>query len=170
MGLPREVPVQRLDEDHRSTPAIGTLGWGVLVCAMGTGMLVAGAVLYRAKISRPLVIGLLGAASNAATPFALILDLYLLALTPLFAIGGIGVGVFTLCWMSALQTKIPPEQLGRISTFDALGSYGAIPIGTAAAGLLAGQDTVLTLSMAVTLVLASALTPLLLSNVRQLCT
>ncbi|WP_129661640.1 MFS transporter [Rothia uropygialis] len=151
-----------------STPAIGTFGWGVLIGAMGTGMLVAGAVLYRAKISRPLVIGLLGAASIAAIPFALILDLHFLALTPLFAIGGIGVEIFTICWMSALQTKIPPEQLGRISTFDALGSYAAIPIGTAAAGLLTGQNTNVVLTIAGFMVLISSLLPLTLKNVRNL--
>lgn len=101
---------------------------------MGAGMLIAAAGLYRARFTRPLVVGLMGASMIAAIPLALILNLHFLALTPLFAVGGIGIEVFTIYWIPALQTKVPSEQLSKISTLDALGSYAAIPIGTALAG------------------------------------
>lgn len=153
-----------------SNPSIGTFGWGVLIGAMGAGMLIAAAGLYRAKITRPLVVGLMGASMIAAIPLALILNLHFLALTPLFALGGIGIEIFTICWMSALQAKVPSEQLGKISTLDALGSYAAIPVGTALAGMLAGHDTGITLTAAVGLVLTSAFTPMALVSVRKLRT
>jgi hypothetical protein len=40
-------------------------------------------------------------------------------------------------WTVALATRIPPDKLARVSSYDALGSMGATPLGTLIAGPLA---------------------------------
>lgn len=49
-------------------------------------------------------------------------------------INGACLEAAALCWMNALQEKIPPEMLGRVESIDALGSYALMPIGYAVAG------------------------------------
>ncbi|MGZ3679276.1 MAG: MFS transporter [Ktedonobacterales bacterium] len=63
-------------------------------------------------------------------------------------IGVVGVGVailvcgaafatLELVWANTLQEMVSPTQLGRVSSIDALGSYGLLPVGYGLAGLAA---------------------------------
>lgn len=50
---------------------------------------------------------------------------------------GFGVGVFSIIWVTVLQELVPPDKLGRVSSIDALGSFGLLPLGYGLAGILA---------------------------------
>ena len=48
-------------------------------------------------------------------------------------------GLVNLLWATLLQEMVPPERLGRVSSIDALGSLGLLPIGYAVAGYAADR-------------------------------
>jgi MFS family permease len=50
---------------------------------------------------------------------------------------GAGIEVFGLGWNLAMQENIPDEMLSRAYSYDALGSFIAIPVGQLAFGPLA---------------------------------
>jgi MFS family permease len=49
-------------------------------------------------------------------------------------VNGIALQFGALAWTHLLQEKIPNEQLGRVSSIDAMGSMGLMPVGMALAG------------------------------------
>lgn len=49
-------------------------------------------------------------------------------------VNGIALQFGALAWIHLLQEKIPNEQLGRVSSIDALGSISLMPVGMALAG------------------------------------
>jgi hypothetical protein len=54
-------------------------------------------------------------------------------------IWGAGIAVVNLVWANTLQELVAPEQLGRVASVDALGSYVLLPIGYGLAGLAANH-------------------------------
>jgi hypothetical protein len=44
----------------------------------------------------------------------------------------------SLAWTQLLQEKVPNEQLGRVSSIDAMGSFSFLPVGLALAGWATG--------------------------------
>jgi hypothetical protein len=61
----------------------------------------------------------------------------LFALLPLAFLGGCGIEVFGIGWQTALHEHIPNEVMSRVSSYDALGSFVAIPLGQLVYGPLA---------------------------------
>lgn len=59
---------------------------------------------------------------------------------PIWALGvaafinGCALELGTLAWTNALQTLTPADKLGRVSSVDAMGSFGLLPIGYALTG------------------------------------
>ncbi len=49
-------------------------------------------------------------------------------------LAGIGIEVFGLGWSLAMQEHVPDEMLSRAYSYDALGSFVAIPVGQLAFG------------------------------------
>jgi DHA3 family tetracycline resistance protein-like MFS transporter len=71
-------------------------------------------------------------------------------------INGAALEAASLAWVNAMQEKVPPEMLGRVSSIDSLGSYALLPIGYAVAGLATdrlGAPMVFILGGAITTVL-----------------
>ncbi|HEY1177926.1 MAG TPA: MFS transporter, partial [Phytomonospora sp.] len=67
------------------------------------------------------------------------------ALSAAAFIGGLGMEVFGIAWATSLQQHVPEEVLSRVSSYDALGSFVAIPIGQLLVGPLvaaAGEEPV----------------------------
>ena len=40
---------------------------------------------------------------------------------------GVGIEVFEVDWATAMQQEIPPAALSRVSSYDAMGSWGLAP-------------------------------------------
>lgn len=53
-------------------------------------------------------------------------------------VNGIALQFGSLAWMNLLQERIPNEQLGRVSSIDAMGSISLMPIGMVLAGWATG--------------------------------
>ena len=64
--------------------------------------------------------------------FGLRLPLWALLLAALF--NGLALELEQLAWLNLLQEKIPNEQLGRVFSIDAMGSFALMPIGLALVG------------------------------------
>ena len=72
-------------------------------------------------------------------------------------LAGAGLEVFSMGWNLAMQENIPEEQLSRAYSYDALGSFVAMPLGQLAFGPLGerfGYTEVLTVSGVVYVVVA----------------
>jgi predicted MFS family arabinose efflux permease len=91
----------------------------------------------RIRPSRPLVGSIV-----AATP--LVLPLVLLALgAPVWLLSvatflsGAGLAVHLTLWFTVFQREVPEEAQSRVSSYDALGSFVLIPLGSVLAGPVA---------------------------------
>ena len=82
---------------------------------------------------------------------------------------GFGIEIFGVLWDVAMQQQISPDQLSRLYSYDALGSFLFIPLGAAVAGPLADSVGVTRtlVGAAVVIVVATALV-LLIDEVRSL--
>jgi MFS family permease len=119
--------------------ALGGPGaWAAISAVTGVGAVAGGLVALRWKPAHPLraafAIGLFGA------PLTLLLlgahaTLWLILLTAL--IEGITGSFFNAVWFTAMQQAIPADELSRVTSWDAVGSYALQPVGLALAGPIA---------------------------------
>ncbi len=115
---------------------IGETGWGYLISAEAVGLLATSAIFLRVRLARPLLAGMLGTAVFGLPMLALGATDNLPVLILVAVLGGAGIEVFGLGWSLAMQEHIPEEKLSRAYSYDALGSYVAIPIGQLSYGPL----------------------------------
>ncbi len=149
--------------------AIGERGWGLILSAEALGLLVTGVVLLRVRLERPLFWGMLGTVLYAAPLVALGLTDSLLLVVVAAFVAGAGIEVFGLGWQLAMQENVPDDMLSRAFSFDALGSFAAIPLGQLLAGPLALAFGLQPVMLVAGLALAAvALLTLLSPSVRDL--
>ncbi len=115
---------------------LGITGWGWVVSAEGVGVLLMTIVLMRFPLRRPLRLGMIGMAFFAVplTMLGLHPAVVLLAIAALIA--GAGAEVFSTGWNVALMENVPTDKLSRVSSYDMLGSFVVMPIGTLIYGWL----------------------------------
>lgn len=116
---------------------IGITGWGYALSAEAIGLLVAAVILLRMSIRYPLRAGMLGCLVFAVPLLMLGLDPHLVPLAIGMFLAGVGLEVFGIGWSVAMQEHIPGEMLSRASSYDALGSMVAVPVGQLTFGPLA---------------------------------
>ena len=116
---------------------VGEQGWGLVLSAEAAGTVVLTVVLLRARLRRPLVAGMLGVSLIALPIAGLGAVPHTGLLMVLFFLAGCGVEVFGVAWTTALHQHIPEQVLSRVASYDALGSFVAMPIGALAYGWLA---------------------------------
>lgn len=118
--------------------SIGEAGWGLVLSAEGVGLLAMTAVMARFRLERPLLVGMLGV-SVFAVPLLVLGAAPQLALVMAAAfVAGAGLELFGLAWNLAMQEHIDDRLLSRAYSYDALGSFAAIPAGQLCFGLLGG--------------------------------
>ncbi|GAA5015720.1 MFS transporter [Terrabacter aeriphilus] len=128
-----------------STEAIGEAGWGLVLSAEALGTVLMTLVMLRLRLAHPLRAGML-AMGVLAVPMVLLGAAP--ALVPVavgFLLAGAAVEVFGVGWSTALHEHIPVAVLSRVSSYDALGSFVAMPIGTFLYGWLATSVDIETL-------------------------
>jgi MFS family permease len=116
---------------------IGVAGWGYVLSAEAAGLLVMTLLMLKLRLHRPLRAGMLGVCLVGGPMIVLGLDPLLVALVPLAFLGGCGIEVFGIGWQTAMHEHIPNEVMSRVASYDALGSFVAIPIGQLVYGPLA---------------------------------
>ncbi len=108
---------------------IGIAGWGYLLSAQAVGLLAVSLVMLRVPIRHPLRAGMLGCMVFAAPLLMLGLEPVLVPLIVAMFAAGAGVEVFSVGWSVAMQENVPEQMLSRAYSYDALGSFVAIPVG-----------------------------------------
>ena len=153
----------------KTTPSIGEAGWGLILSAEAAGTVLMTLVMLRLRFRHPLRAGMI-AASLICVPMAVLgLAPAVIPVAIGFFVAGAAVEIFGVGWSTALQEHVPIEVLSRVSSYDALGSFVAMPIGTFLYGWLATSialTDLLVISAVVYVVLAFS--ALLSSSVRNL--
>lgn len=150
-------------------PALGEAGWGLSLSAEALGMVVMTLLMLRVTFRHPLKAGMLAIGVLGIPMLMLGLDPATAPLVVAMFVAGAGTEIFGVGWSTALHEHIPEAALSRVSSYDALGSFVAMPIGTLAYGVLADHfdvSTVLVVSAVV--YVAIALGTLLARSVRDL--
>ncbi|TQL67714.1 putative MFS family arabinose efflux permease [Nocardioides albertanoniae] len=120
---------QVLGPAYAKSSSIGVEGWGLGNSALAAGMLVMTIVLMRATIRRPLRAGMCGIMVFGLPFFALALWPQTVPFVVTMAVAGAGIEIFSLGWSLAMQENVPEEMLSRAYSYDALGSFVAMPVG-----------------------------------------
>jgi MFS family permease len=127
----------------------GAQGWGLVLSAESAGLLLMTLVMLRVRLERPLLLGMLGVAALGLPVLMLGLRPEVAALVVAAFIAGAGIELFSIGWNLAMQENIDEQMLSRAYSYDALGSFVAIPVGQLAFGPLAvafGYEEVLVVS------------------------
>lgn len=119
------------------TPALGVGGWALSISAEAVGTVVMTVVMLRLTFRFPLRAGMLGVAAIAVPILMLGLAPTTIPLVIAMFVSGVGTEVFGVGWTTALHEHVPESVLSRVSSYDALGSFVAMPVGTLVYGLLA---------------------------------
>jgi MFS family permease len=108
--------------------------WGAIAAAIGLGTLAGSVCAARVRPARPLFTVAVLLAGPAFTALALALVLP----TPVIAVLGFAAGAtegfYEVVWITAMQERIPPTALSRVSSYDTVGSFVFMPVGFALAG------------------------------------
>lgn len=136
----------------KNNDLLGITGWGWVVSAEGVGVLLMTLLLMWFPLRRPLRYGMIGMAAFAIPVTMLGVHPAVVLLAMAAFIAGAGAEVFSTGWNLAMMENIPGEKLSRVSSYDMLGSFVVMPIGTLVYGWLithADPATVLITSGAV---------------------
>ena len=94
-------------------------------------------VLLRVRLERPLLLGHARRSAWSSLPMLVLgVDPMLVALVVAAFVGGAGIEVFGMGWNLAMQENIDDACCSRAYSYDALGSFVAMPIGQLAWGPL----------------------------------
>jgi len=147
----------------------GPAAWGAITAAESVGLIAGGVVALKFTPRRPMLFVVLIGATIAVPTLSLAM-LWPLALVCVCAFGvGAAIEVMMVQWTVAMATNIPPDRLARVSSYDAVGSTMAMPVGALAAGPLAAVIGVsATQYVAVAFIVASSTLALIPRQVRTI--
>jgi MFS family permease len=114
----------------------GEQGWGFVLSAESAGLLVMTVILLRVRIRRPLLTGMIAISIEGIMMLTLGLEPNVLYLVPMAFLAGAGIELFSIGWSLAMQENIEDNMLSRAYSYDALGSFVAMPVGQLAYGPL----------------------------------
>lgn len=148
---------------------IGRGAWGVVLAFGAAGLLAGGFVALRSRPRFPLRIGTIAVLGMALPLLALAQELPTVLLAAAFFLSGVCVEQFGVAWDVSLQQHVPAEKLSRVYSYDAVGSFVAIPVGEVLVGPAAdGIGLRPTLVVCTTLLVAATLLALSSRAVRDL--
>ena len=116
----------------------GASTWALLVSSFGAGTIVGGVVALTFRPQRPLLASCVAAVPIALQPFAIALQpagRRSSSRSPLLA--GVGLAIHLALWFTVFQRNVPEDALSRVSSYDALGSFVLMPLGSIVAGPVA---------------------------------
>jgi len=117
--------------------SFGRQTWGFLIAVETVGAVLGAFLAMRLRARRLLLIGTISCTLPAAFLIVLGAGLPVAVLFVLAFATGVGLEQFGIAWETSLQEHIPEDKLARVYSYDALGSFIAIPVGQVAAGPLA---------------------------------
>ena len=120
----------------KNNDLLGITGWGWVVSAEGAGVLLMTLLLMWFPLRRPLRYGMIGMAAFAIPVTMLGVHPAVVLLAMAAFIAGAGAEIFATGWNLAMMENIPGEKLSRVASYDMLGSFVVMPIGTLVYGWL----------------------------------
>jgi hypothetical protein len=117
----------------------GAPAYGAIVAAQSAGFIAGGLISLRWRPARPLLVSTLALLPTAGeiACYAGVRMTAVIATVAFFA--GVGLEIFGVNWITALQQHVPTRVLSRVNSYDALGSFVFIPLGLVIAGPLAAR-------------------------------
>jgi MFS family permease len=109
--------------------SIGRAAWGFVLAAQAAGLFAGTFLTLWGHLRFPLRSGVLGIAATAPALATLAMSPSVVALAIAAFVAGLGMEVMGVGWQTALQTRVPEHVLSRVASYDALGSFVAIPVG-----------------------------------------
>ncbi|MEU5235997.1 hypothetical protein ACH4UR_09805 [Streptomyces lydicus] len=116
---------------------IGETSWGLVLSVRAAGVLLMAVLMYRITLKRLLPVAQTCAALIGLPLIALGLVTNVYWLAGATFVAGLSFGLYSVAWDSTLQEQIPRNVIARISSYDNLGSFIAIPVGQLSAAPLA---------------------------------
>jgi MFS family permease len=116
----------------------GSTSWTILVVAFSAGTILGGMVALRFRPGRPLLASCIAATPLVLQPIGMALKLPIEALAAIAVTAGIGIAIHLALWFTVFQKHVPEAARSRVSSYDALGSFVLMPLGSALAGPIAG--------------------------------
>lgn len=149
--------------------SFGRRAWGFVLASQTVGMVVGGLLALRWQPRHALRYGVALTSLTAVpllvlahAPSALVLAVTMLA-------DGIAIEQFGVAWDVSLQQNVSADRLARVYSYDAVGSFVAIPVGQMLVGPIAGQVGVeATLTGAAVFVVLATVAALASGSVRGL--
>jgi MFS family permease len=108
---------------------IGKQGWGLVLSAESVGLIAMTVLLLRVNVKRPLLVGMLSCSLMAIPMIVLGVAPQLPLLLVVTFVAGAGIELFSMGWNLAMQENIEDRMLSRAYSYDALGSFVAMPVG-----------------------------------------
>jgi MFS family permease len=115
----------------------GASTYGLVLSAFGAGLVVGGVITLRWHPSRPLLASCLGAVPFGLGQFMLAALVPLPVLVATQVLVGTTLAIHLALWFTVFQQQVPEAARSRVSSYDALGSFVLIPVGTAVSGPIA---------------------------------
>ena len=115
----------------------GALSWGFIGGASGVGAVIGGLVALRVRPRRIVLASCLWAVPYGVPTLVLGLLLPLPVVVAATFVQGFGLALHLTLWFTAFQQQVPDSARSRVSSYDSLGSFVLIPLGSAAAGPVA---------------------------------
>ncbi|WP_017612210.1 MFS transporter [Nocardiopsis salina] len=115
----------------------GRTAWGLLMAANSVGLLIGGVLAARWQPRRALLYGTALVTVQTVPFFALMGPSPLPLLFAAMFVAGVAVEQFVVAWEVSVQENVPQERLSRVYSYDALGSFVAMPVGQIAIGPVA---------------------------------
>jgi predicted MFS family arabinose efflux permease len=147
----------------------GAAAWGLIVAAEAVGFLVGSAVMLRYRPSRMLLVATLAIFPCALPILLLAAPAPVVVIAAAAFVAGVGIEIFGVLWDVTMQQEISSQQLSRVYSYDALGSFVVIPLGAAVAGPVADTIGIAeTLVVSALVIVAATALVLLVDEVRNL--
>jgi predicted MFS family arabinose efflux permease len=115
----------------------GPAAWGAITAADSFGLIAGGIVSLRFTPRKPMLFVVLTGGAIAISPLSLGLVLPLPLVCLASFILGVLVEMMMVVWTVTMARAIAPDKLARVSSYDALGSMMAMPVGALIAGPVA---------------------------------
>jgi MFS family permease len=117
----------------------GRASWGLVLASETVGFVLGGLIALRWRPRHALGIGVALTATLAVPVMLLALAPWVPVLIAAFFLGGMAIEQFGIAWDQSLQQNIPADRLARVYSYDAAGSFIAIPLGEVLVGPLASS-------------------------------
>jgi MFS family permease len=147
----------------------GAGAWGLIVAALGLGLVAGAATMAWARPRHLLLVATYSLGLLVGLPLTLAFPVSLALVLAGAFVTGFGIETFSVLWDTTMQQELPHEKLSRLYAYDNLGSIVLTPLGLAIVGPVATLvGTRATLLGAAALVVLTSVAVLFVRDVRTL--